>query len=96
MGSRLPPAFAGEPGNDFHKKLINTFLKSTTKTRNQKRKTMKVAFQGEIGAFSEEAVWALYGEAEVVPSPSMEAVFEAVEAGRVERGGGAHRELALR
>ena len=29
MGSRLPPAFAGEPGNDFHKKLINTF-KSTT------------------------------------------------------------------
>ena len=47
---------------------------------------MRVAFQGEIGAFSEEAVWALYGEAEVVPSPSMEAVFEAVEAGRVERG----------
>ena len=25
---------------------------------------MKVAFQGEIGAFSEEAVWALYGEVE--------------------------------
>ncbi len=47
---------------------------------------MKVAFQGEIGAFSEEAVWALYGEVEAVPSPSMEAVFEAVEAGRVERG----------
>jgi len=47
---------------------------------------MKVAFQGEIGAFSEEAVWALYGEVEAVPLPSMEAVFEAVEAGRVERG----------
>ncbi len=47
---------------------------------------MKVAFQGEIGAFSEEAVWALYGEVEAVPMPSMEAVFEAVEAGRVERG----------
>ncbi len=47
---------------------------------------MKVAFQGEIGAFSEEAVWALYGEVEVAPSPSMGAVFEAVEAGRVERG----------
>ncbi len=47
---------------------------------------MKVAFQGEIGAFSEEAVWALYGEVEAVPLPSMEAVFEAVETGRVERG----------
>ena len=29
MGSRLPPAFAGEPGNDFHKKLINTFKNTT-------------------------------------------------------------------
>ena len=47
---------------------------------------MKVAFQGEIGAFSEEAVRALYGEVEAVPLPSMETVFEAVEAGRVERG----------
>ncbi len=47
---------------------------------------MRIAFQGEIGAFSEEAVWALYGEVEVVPSPSMEAVFEAVETGRVDRG----------
>lgn len=47
---------------------------------------MKIAFQGETGAFSEEAVWALYGEAEAVPLPSMEAVFEAVEAGRVARG----------
>ena len=47
---------------------------------------MKVAFQGEIGAFSEEAVWALFGEVEVRPSPSMAAVFEAVAAGHVERG----------
>ena len=47
---------------------------------------MRVAFQGEIGAFSEEAVWAMYGEVEVVPAPSMEAVFEAVEARRVDRG----------
>ena len=47
---------------------------------------MNVAFQGEIGAFSEEAVWALYGEVEAVPLPSMEAVFEAVASGRVERG----------
>ncbi len=47
---------------------------------------MKVAFQGEIGAFSEEAVWALFGaEVEPVPTPSFEAVFEAIEAGRVDR-----------
>jgi len=47
---------------------------------------MKVAFQGEIGAFSEEAVFAFYGEVEAVPLPSMEAVFEAVEAEHVARG----------
>ncbi len=46
---------------------------------------MKVAFQGEIGAFSEEAVWAMFGAVEAVPTPSFEDVFEAVEARRVER-----------
>lgn len=46
---------------------------------------MKIAFQGEIGAFSEEAVLAMFGEAEPVPTPSFEAVFRAVEAGRVDR-----------
>ncbi len=47
---------------------------------------MKVAFQGEIGAFSEEAVLALYEAAELAPRPSFEAVFEAVETGTVARG----------
>ncbi|GIV59527.1 prephenate dehydratase [Rhodocaloribacter litoris] len=47
---------------------------------------MKVAFQGEIGAFSEEAACVLFPEAEVVPCLAFEDVFEAVEAGRVERG----------
>lgn len=44
---------------------------------------MTVAFQGEIGAFSEEAVKALLPEAEPVPKPSFEAVFEAVTNGAV-------------
>lgn len=46
---------------------------------------LKVAFQGEIGAFSEEAALALFTGAEVVPCPSFEAVFEALEASRVDR-----------
>ena len=40
---------------------------------------MRVAFQGEIGAYSEEAVLALFPDAEVVPKASFEAVFEAVD-----------------
>ena len=47
---------------------------------------MKVAFQGEIGAFSEEAVDGLFFEAEAVPCPSFEAVFAAVENKEVEYG----------
>ncbi|GIV62025.1 MAG: prephenate dehydratase [Rhodothermaceae bacterium] len=58
-------------------------------TRNVQRKNptvMKVAFQGEIGAFSEEAACVLFPGAEVVPCPAFEDVFAAVEAGRVARG----------
>ncbi len=47
---------------------------------------MKVAFQGETGAFSEAAVRALYRESVAVPKVSMEAVFDAVSGGEVERG----------
>ena len=46
---------------------------------------MKVAFQGETGAFSEEAVGALFPDAEAVPLPSFEAVFEATTNGDVNR-----------
>ena len=46
---------------------------------------MNVAFQGEIGAYSEEAVLALYPDAKVVPKVSFDAVFESTEAGEVER-----------
>ncbi len=47
---------------------------------------MKVAFQGEVGAFSEEAAAALFAKAEVVPCASFEAVFDAVHVGAVDRG----------
>lgn len=47
---------------------------------------MRVAFQGETGAFSEEAAGVLYKEHDTVPLPSMEAVFEAVVRGEVDRG----------
>jgi prephenate dehydratase len=45
---------------------------------------MNVAFQGEIGAFSEEAALALYPGAPLLPMASFEAVFEAVEDGRAQ------------
>ena len=46
---------------------------------------MKVAYSGEPGAFGEEAARLVPG-AEPVPCSSFDAVFEAVESGRVERG----------
>ena len=47
---------------------------------------MKVAFQGETGAFSEEASLALFPESQPVPNPTFEAVFEAVSDGSSDRG----------
>jgi prephenate dehydratase len=47
---------------------------------------MNVAFQGEIGAYSEEAVLALFPNATVVPLVSFETVFEQVEGGEVDYG----------
>src|SRR6059036_3496680 len=46
---------------------------------------MRVAFQGERGAYSEEAVIQLFGEVEVLPHPSLRDVFETVTAGRADR-----------
>ena len=45
----------------------------------------RVAFQGEPGAFSEEAVRCVFDDAEVHPSATFEDVFEAVEGGAVGR-----------
>lgn len=46
---------------------------------------MTVAFQGEFGAFSEEAVRALFDAADLMPCADFEDVFEAVEQGRAGR-----------
>src|SRR2546422_3276506 len=46
---------------------------------------MKVAFQGERGAYSEEAVTHLFGEAEALPRPTLRDVFDTVAAGRADR-----------
>ena len=47
---------------------------------------MQTAFQGETGAFSEQAVQALFPDATAVPCASFEAVFAAVVGGDVDRG----------
>lgn len=53
----------------------------------QEESALRVAFQGEWGAFGEEAVIRLYGdEAEPVPYPQFPDVFRAVASGQVDRG----------
>lgn len=47
---------------------------------------MRVAFQGEPGAFSEEAVDRVFDDADPEPCTAFEDVFEAVERGEVDRG----------
>jgi prephenate dehydratase len=49
--------------------------------------SLRIAFQGERGAYSEEATRALFGPSvEPVPRPSFRAVFEAVASGQVDGG----------
>ena len=43
---------------------------------------MKIAFQGEHGAYSEQAVFDYFGEVESLPCESFDAVFETVNNGR--------------
>ncbi len=47
---------------------------------------MNVAFQGEIGAYSEEAVFALFPDGSVIPCVSFDKVFDQVENGAVDYG----------
>lgn len=53
---------------------------------NRYRMGGRVAFQGEPGAFSEEAVERVFDDVESVPCTAFEDVFEAVERGDVDRG----------
>jgi prephenate dehydratase len=46
----------------------------------------RVGYQGEPGAFSEEAVLALFPEAEPVPHPGFQPIFDDVEAGHLRYG----------
>jgi len=43
---------------------------------------MKVAFQGELGAYSEQAVFNYYGEVETVPCESFDVMFDSVVSGK--------------
>ena len=45
---------------------------------------MKVAFQGEAGAYSEQAVFDYFGNIETIPCESFDAVFDAVVSGTCE------------
>src|SRR3984885_10190021 len=46
--------------------------------------TQRIGFQGELGAFSQEATHQLLGpKAKVVPYPTFESVFKALRAGKI-------------
>src|SRR5215510_3575764 len=47
---------------------------------------MKVAFQGEPGAYSEQAVFDYFGNVETLPSETFDDVFEAVNARKADAG----------
>lgn len=47
---------------------------------------MRVAYQGEAGAYSEEGALDLWPDSELLPLPSIRKVFESVEVGRVDYG----------
>src|SRR6202050_5656137 len=48
-------------------------------------KSQRTGFQGELGAFSQEATHQLLGpRAEVVPYPTFESVFVALRAGKID------------
>lgn len=52
----------------------------------QTTRALKVAFQGEPGAYSQKALHDLFADAEVVPLPSIHKVFESVEIGTSDYG----------
>src|SRR5579862_7719218 len=58
------------------------FIQDPLQARRNLLKKVKIGFQGELGAFSQEAIRQLLGErAEVVPFQRFEEVFRALEKG---------------
>lgn len=49
-------------------------------------KPMKVAFQGEAGAYSEQAVFGYFGDVDAIPCESFDAVFDTVNSGTCNAG----------
>jgi prephenate dehydratase len=47
---------------------------------------MKIAFQGEPGAYSEQAVFNYFGQVDTFPCESFDALFEAVNSGKCDSG----------
>ena len=47
---------------------------------------MKIAFQGEPGAYGEQAVFDYFGQVETLPCESFDDVFDAVNSGKCESG----------
>ena len=67
--------------------MINGINKCLIKNRSQGKKQVKVAFQGETGAYSEMAVYKFFGsKAEPVPCKDFRDVFESVKTGAVPNG----------
>lgn len=54
--------------------------------RCEKEEYMRVAFQGEPGAYSEQAVFGYFGAIQTQPCESFDAVFEAVTSGAAQAG----------
>jgi prephenate dehydratase len=56
--------------------------RASTWERKEKKRMIKVGFQGEKGAYSEEAIYQFFGsEVETLPCRRFEGIFEAVESG---------------
>ncbi len=74
-------------GSMHQKKRYSASVRGSASREWRMRNGRRVAFQGEEGAYSEEAVYQFFGDAvEAVPCKSLSDVFRAVEERRVDGG----------